>query len=289
MTVEWEFEEGLSLMVQCPRCGIQVTELHPVPSELAMKMQAAGTSVPTQVCVGCNTEIQRTVAASSGGILMAQERAKEQHRMQLWKNRVQLIKQARMCMSQKMYTQAAAAYEKYIKIMEIVFECKKGELKPELFKESARHTELTVVASVYWDLLRIYDMNERYADRQSICAKQLASFIRYTPIYSDIIRRAEIFQRSAKNPAIIKQFLKMSSESRPRCFIATAAFESAYSPEVLQLRQFRDQVLKKHTLGRAFVYYYYKLSPRIACALDRHPWAKPPVRALLRSMIRRVT
>jgi hypothetical protein len=276
-------------MIQCPRCGIQVTELHAVPGDIAMKLQASGESVPGQVCVGCITELQRSVAASSGGVLMAQERAKEQHRLNLWKNRVQLIKQGRTCMSQKMYSEAAAAYEKYLKIMEIVFDCKKGELKPELFKESARHTELTVVASVYWDLLRIYDTSDRYADRQHGCARQLSIFIRFTPIYPDIIRKAEIFQRSAKNPAVIKQFLKMSSESRPRCFIATSAFESVYALEVQQLRFFRDHQLKKHILGRAFTKWYYRVSPKVACLLDKHSWAKPAVRVLLRLLIKCVS
>ncbi|RYZ69375.1 MAG: hypothetical protein EOP09_07790 [Proteobacteria bacterium] len=276
-------------MVQCPRCGVQVTELHPVPADIIMKMQATGESVPPQVCVGCMTEVQRAIAATSGGVLMAQERAKEQHRLSLWNNRVQLIKQARACMTQKMYTEAAAAYEKYIKIMEIVFECKKGELKPELFKEGARHTELTVVASVYWDLLRIYDMSDRYAERQSNCARQLASFIRFTPIYPDIIRKAEAFQRTAKNPNVIKQFLKMSSESRPRCFIATSAFGSVYAVEVQQLRFFRDQHLKSSFLGRIFVRYYYKISPAIACTLDKHSWAKPAFRAALRLLIKCVS
>ena len=276
-------------MIQCPRCGVQVTELHAVPADLIMKMQATGESIPPQACVGCISEIQRAVAATSGGVLMAQERAKEQHRLSLWKNRVQLIRQARTCMNQKMYTEAAAAYEKYIKIMEIVFECKKGELKPELFKESARHTELTVVASVYWDLLRIYDMSDRYAERQSNCARQLASFIRFTPIYPDIIRKAESFQRSAKNPAVIKQFLKLSSESRPRCFIATSAFESVYAVEVQQLRFFRDQRLESSLPGRVFIRFYYKFSPRIACTLDKHSWAKPAFRALLRLLIKCVS
>lgn len=251
-----------------------------------MKLQAAGEAVPGQVCVGCITELQRHVANSSGGVLMAQERAKEQHRLNLWKNRVQLIRQARTFMNQKMYSEAAAAYEKYLKIMEIVFDCKKGELKPELFKESARHTELTVVASVYWDLLRIYDMNDRYSERQSFCAKQLASFIRFTPIYPDIIRKAEIFQRSAKNPAVIKQFLKISAESRPRCFIATSAFNSVYALEVQQLRFFRDHTLKKYSLGRQFTKWYYRHSPKAACLLDKHSWAKPAIRGLLRLLIK---
>jgi hypothetical protein len=273
-------------MIQCPRCGIQVTELHSVPNEITVKLQAAGETVPGQVCVGCITEFQRTIANSSGGVLMAQERAKEQHRLSLWKNRVQLIRQARTCMNQKMYSEAAAAYEKYLKIMEIVFECKKGELKPELFKESARHTELTVVASVYWDLLRIYDLSNKYGDRQSYCAKQLASFIRFTPIYPDIIRKAEIFQRSCKNPAVIRQFLKLSAASRPRCFIASSAFENVYATEVQQLRFFRDHNLKRHPWGRGFTKWYYQVSPKIACLLDKHSWAKPAVRGLLRLLIK---
>ncbi|HEY8272670.1 MAG TPA: CFI-box-CTERM domain-containing protein [Pseudobdellovibrionaceae bacterium] len=251
-----------------------------------MKLQASGESEPGQVCVGCINELHRKAANSSGGVLMAQERAKEQHRLSLWKNRVQLIKQARSCMNQKMYPEAAASYEKYLKIMEIIFECKKGDLSPALFKESARHTELTVVASVYWDLLRIYDMNHQYAERQSYCAKQLASFIRFTPIYPDIIRKAEIFQRSAKNPAIIKQFLKMSAENRPRCFIATAAFENVYAIEVQQLRFFRDHNLKRISWGRGFIKWYYHISPKIACLLDKHSWAKPIVRSLLRILIK---
>ena len=266
-----------------------MTELHPVPGDLAMKLQAAGENIPDEVCVGCINELQRNVANSSGGVLMAQERAKEQHRLQLWKNRVQLIKQARTCMNEKMYSEAAAAYEKYLKIMEIVFECKKNELKPELFKESARHTELTVVASVYWDLLRIYDMSDRYAERQAHCAKQLATFIRFTPIYPDIIRKAEIFQKSAKNPSVLKQFLKSSSESRPRCFIATSAFEDAFAVEVQQLRFFRDARLRPSPLGRRFILEYYRLSPRLACLLDKHSWAKPAVRVFLRALIKCVS
>jgi len=221
---------------------------------------------------------------------MAQERAKEQHRLTLWKSRVQLIKKARMSMGQKLYSDAAVSYEKYLKILDIVFDVKKGErLKPELFKESARTTELTVVASVYWDLLRIYDSNEKYSDRMSTAAKQLAVFIQFTPIYPDIIRKAESFAKTAKNPGIVKQFLKMADKERPRCFIATSAFENPQAPEVVELRWFRDQTLKKSDWGRSFILHYYKHSPRIACLLDKQSWLKPAVRAALRVLVRCVS
>ncbi|WP_374076282.1 CFI-box-CTERM domain-containing protein [Bdellovibrio bacteriovorus] len=278
-------------MVQCPRCGIQVTELHPVDPDLIGKLQAAGeANLPPQVCAGCISDLRRTLATSSGGILMQQERAKEQHRLQLWKSRVMLIKKARMCMTQKLYSEAAVSYEKYLKILDIVFDIKKGErLKPEAFKDSARTTELTVVASVYWDLLRIYDTHEKYSDRMMNAAKQLAVFVQFTPIYPDIIRKAESFQKTARNPHIVKQFLKMSDKERPRCFIATAAFEDPRAMEVITLREFRDFTLRNSTGGRKFITLYYKVSPHIACLLDKHPRFKPAVRALLRILIKCVS
>ncbi|MFM6930269.1 MAG: CFI-box-CTERM domain-containing protein [Bdellovibrio sp.] len=277
-------------MIQCPRCGIQVTELHSVDADLISKLQAAGeTNLPPQVCAGCISDLRRTIATSSGGVLMAQERAREQHRITLWKSRVMLIKKARMAMTQKLYSEAAVSYEKYLKILDIVFEVKKGDrLRPEAFKESARTTELTVVASVYWDLMRIYDTHEKYHDRMSNAAKQLAVFVQFTPIYPDIIKKAEAFTRNAKNPGIVKQFLKLADKERPRCFIATAAF-GAQSVEVQELRIFRDFTLRKTQTGRKFIYWYYRISPSIACLLDKQQWLKPAVRAALRVLIKCVS
>jgi len=277
-------------MIQCPRCGIQVTELHNVTPDLMAKMAAAGETLPPQACAGCISDLQRNAVASSGGVLMAQERAKDQHRLQLWKSRVMLIKKARLMMTQKNYADAAVNYEKYLRILEIVFDTKKGSrLRPEVFKDSARTTELTVVASVYWDLLRIYDTNDKYHDRMQVTASQLALFVQFTPIFPDIIRKAESFTKTAKHPHIVKQFLKQSSQHRPRCFIATSAFADPLAQEVQLLRHFRDFNLKKSPWGRRFTFYYYKYSPHFACLLDKHPWLKPSVRACLRLLIKCVS
>lgn len=274
-------------MVKCPRCGIEVSELQTVDSDLVSKLQAAGeTSIPAQVCMGCLSDLRRNAGRAAGGVLLQQERAKEQHRLTLWKSRVQLIKRARTMMAEKNYSEAAVSYEKYLKILEIVFGGKKGELlTPEMFKDNARTSELTVVASVYWDLLRIYDSSDRYGDRQKIAAQQLAVFVRFTPVFPDIMKKAEAFSKQARHPAIIRSFLKGAAEQRPRCFIATSAFESPLAMEVQILRHFRDSVLRPHAAGRIFIQGYERISPAIARFLDSHSSLKPAIRKVLRLII----
>lgn len=273
-------------MVKCPSCGIEVSELHAVPHDIAARLQASGVTVPSEVCLGCISDMRGTASKTGGGALLAQERAKDQHRMTLWKSRVQLIRKARMMMNEKNYSEAAVAYEKYIKILELVFGCKKGELlTPDMFKDNARTSELTVVASVYWDLLRIYDTSSKYGERQDIAAKQLAVFVRFTPVFPDIIKKAEAFAKSAKHPAKIRAFLRAAAKQRPRCFVATSAFESPLALEVQLLRHWRDARLRKTRAGRALIGFYYAASPALARFLDRHPSLKPATRAILRFVL----
>jgi hypothetical protein len=269
--------------VPCPRCGTPTTELQSVDGALIAKLRESGTGeVPPQVCANCFTQLAGSVAR--GGVLMAREKAKEQKKLMLWKSRVNLIKKARQSMQDKAFSDAAVAYEKYIKVLEVVFDAKKGELTPELFKDSARTQELTVVASVYWDLLRIYDTSPKYGERQITAAKKLSQFLRFTPILPDILRKAESFQKTAKNPAAIKAFLKMASENKGRCFIATAAFQY-HSPEVEALTMFRDRILLQSVMGRFLVFLYYKTSPPIARFLDTNKAFQAPIRFVLRQIV----
>lgn len=48
------------------------------------------------------------------------------------------------------------------------------------------------------------------------------------------------------------------------CFVATAVYGSDVAPEVVLLRQYRDDVLLHNPLGKVFVNFYYKISPPIA-------------------------
>ncbi len=273
-------EEGV---IVCPYCGDNVPSLVPVAAGMKIGLQenAQLSAVPDTVCAGCYSILTKMV--SKGAALRAQQQAKEQNRLMLWRNRVNLVKKAKELLAQKSYAESAVQYEKYLRVLELVYDKKPGELSPELFASGSRQQEMTVVASVYWDLMRIYDQSPRYKDRQMTAAKKLAEFARFTPIFPHIMRKAEGLSRSGKNSDVYRFFVKASNKNRPRCFIATAAFDGYESPTVTDLRQFRDRVLRRSRCGRIATRLYYRVSPRLAGWIDRAP---SPLRAVLRQALR---
>jgi hypothetical protein len=65
------------------------------------------------------------------------------------------------------------------------------------------------------------------------------------------------------------------------CFIATAAYGTPVADHIQILREFRDVYLLTNPLGRAFVHFYYTVSPPIAELISRHAILKLTVRAML--------
>jgi len=65
------------------------------------------------------------------------------------------------------------------------------------------------------------------------------------------------------------------------CFIATAACGTRLSQEVEVLRQFRDEFLIPHPVGRALVAIYYKLSPPLAGFISKRRTLRSVVRECL--------
>ena len=58
--------------------------------------------------------------------------------------------------------------------------------------------------------------------------------------------------------------IKLKPTKKEGCYIATAVYGSYDAPEVMTLRRFRDNTLKKSFFGRLFIKVYYTLSPPIA-------------------------
>lgn len=55
----------------------------------------------------------------------------------------------------------------------------------------------------------------------------------------------------------------IQSSSNSSCYIATFVYGSTEHPDVVTLRNFRDEVLLKYTIGNYFVRLYYWISPKL--------------------------
>jgi len=69
------------------------------------------------------------------------------------------------------------------------------------------------------------------------------------------------------------------------CFIATAAYGSAFHPKVAVLRQFRDEHLLTNAPGRGLTALYYRTSPPVAAFIQDRPALRAAVRASLTPVV----
>ncbi len=72
------------------------------------------------------------------------------------------------------------------------------------------------------------------------------------------------------------------------CFVATACFQDAQHPTVEDLRTFRDTVLVRSTLGRAFIACYNEVGPHMAKIVHQHPCVRPSLQKMLTGLARRL-
>lgn len=69
------------------------------------------------------------------------------------------------------------------------------------------------------------------------------------------------------------------------CFVATVVYGSYDHPDVLVLRQFRDDILQHYAWGRCFISWYYENGPSWADSIRHHPFVADCIRFLLGAFV----
>ena len=102
----------------------------------------------------------------------------------------------------------------------------------------------------------------------------------------DMIKLADTYRKHYSNISNAPDRSSKTPAGSTACFVATACFGSPHQETVVTLRQFREIVLKKNSLGRAFVKKYYSFSPPLAKLLGRYRILRYPVALALTSLAR---
>ena len=86
--------------------------------------------------------------------------------------------------------------------------------------------------------------------------------------------RVHHFSQSTIKTPITVTGHSASNRKKNGCYIATCVYGSYDCPQVWSLRRFRDDMLKKHWYGRAFIRFYYSISPILVKWFGNKNWFK---------------
>lgn len=76
--------------------------------------------------------------------------------------------------------------------------------------------------------------------------------------------------------------------SNEGCYIATMTYGSYNHPQVIILRWYRDNILKRKLWGRLFIRVYYQISPKLVVVLKGHNVINKLIRIILDKQVQRV-
>jgi len=79
--------------------------------------------------------------------------------------------------------------------------------------------------------------------------------------------------------------MRIESKSGATCFVATAAYGDWQHPDVEFLRWYRDNILSKSAIGRAFTRFYWKVGPHMAELVKPSPFLRQTARAGLGKLV----
>jgi hypothetical protein len=73
------------------------------------------------------------------------------------------------------------------------------------------------------------------------------------------------------------------------CYIATMVYGDYEHPQVIELRDFRDNTLQSSFFGRSFIKFYYKYSPKLVELLKSKKAVNKTIRTILDTFIKTIS
>lgn len=120
---------------------------------------------------------------------------------------------------------------------------------------------------------------------------ELLTLLREKEVIAAVKRYREVFGGQLKDAKDAIDALSVRHgipvKSKP-CFVATAVFQDEFAPEVIALRDWRDQQLIGSVAGCIFIHIYESLGPGLAGFVDSFPMLRPALRPLLTGISRRI-
>jgi hypothetical protein len=73
-----------------------------------------------------------------------------------------------------------------------------------------------------------------------------------------------------------------------QCFVATATFQSQSAPEVIFLRYYRDNFLRRSWFGRCLIEVYYRVGPALASVIETFPETRKSSKLIVNWLIEKI-
>ncbi len=255
--------------MKCPRCHSETETCALVPPEVrdGLLTHQSADAVFSRACESCRNIFSQLLATPS--LIENKVDPKELKKMILWRSRGDYVKAGIMAFKDYNYDESLLHYLNYIKVLEETFGKPRSELNQKIFDEMGKSDEFTTYLFVLWDLIAIYDRGQ--PEQQAQICSEFSALIKDTSFVPTMARKARIAARTSKNPALYKQLNKELGGGKS-CFVATAVFGNTFAPEVLALREFRDDVLEKHFAGRFLTSFYYVVAPFFGSVISENSW-----------------
>lgn len=214
------------------------------------------------------------------------EKAEEERKQELFRRRVELARSGVRAYQSRKITEAVTAFHTYLKILEDWKGVPEGGLGPTHFDRKKDLPELLLITGIYWDLAKLYDRTTSPAKNREFkhYLEKFVLFSRgmpYQSVSAETLRKYVGHERPVHREEFRNAHKALGGSD---CFVVTALSDVTDRDTLPLLREFRDGVLLKSSIGREFVSWYYRNGPRLARATDRLP--EPMRRRLGRALDR---